>query len=158
MSTDHLEAISKVRLFESLNDKDRLRLADISKAENYGPGESIIVEGEQGTSLYIIASGAVKVTKRGHHGGDEDIVTLRAGTYFGLNALVEASSRSANVLAKDEAVVLKVSYDDLEASLLADPAFASRFWRAAARGLSRQLRRVTTDTVVLRELIRSHED
>ena len=145
--------LRKVRLFAPLTDEDVGELADVAEKQLYSPGESIILEGEVGTAMYAVCSGTVTVYKRTNGGDREKVVNMGAGTYFGLNALVEASPRSASVVAMESTTVLKICFDDLEETLDDSSDFAARFWRAAAKGLARNLRHVTNDKLTLRALI-----
>ncbi len=153
------EAIRGVPLFHSISDEGIETLAGIAHEIQASSGELLIQEGAQGDSMFVIAEGRVVVTKRGNHGSDERIVSLGPGNHVGLNALVEAAPRSANVLAGDKGAILyEIRFDALESLLKTDVALAALFWRAAAKGLSRHLRRATTDAVVLRALIRAQQE
>ena len=152
-------AIRAVGLFRELSDGDINALGAISRRSQLGAGELLIREGATGDSMFIVSEGRVVITKGSHHGPDETIVAIGPGHYVGLNALVESASRSANVVAGDAgAVVYELRFDDLEVVLAQDERLAAAFWRAAAKGLSRQLRRATTDAVVLRALIRAQQN
>lgn len=160
MDNEAFVALRAVSLFRDLSDDHVAALAQLSRRMDVQPGQRVIEEGATGASMYVISEGRVLVTKKGGHGqADDRIVAVGPGNYVGLNALVESTTRSANVVTGEEAAVLfEIRFDDLEGLLAADPSLSSAFWRSAARGLSRQLRRVTTDTVVLRALIRAQQD
>lgn len=71
----------------------------------YKEGEVIFRQGDDATALFIVKSGEVEVIKDGNPLG-----IVPAGSYFGENALLEASKakRSASIIAKNEVLVLSV--------------------------------------------------
>lgn len=71
----------------------------------YKEGEFIFRQGDDATALFIVKSGEVEVIKDGNPLG-----IVPPGSYFGENALLEASKakRSASIIAKNEVLVLSV--------------------------------------------------
>lgn len=72
------------------------------------PGEVIIREGEEGDSLYIVASGKVEIMRRTPEGGEIPVTELGAGSIFGELALLEGRRRSATVKASTDANLLRL--------------------------------------------------
>jgi CRP-like cAMP-binding protein len=87
----HEEFIRGVTLLSGLNEYERLTIADALVAMHYGPGETIIREGEGGQDFFFIEEGEVKATKAGVEG--EVSRRLRSGDYFGEIALINNSVR-----------------------------------------------------------------
>ena len=154
MSHPNLPGIQAVRLFSALSEDDHKKLAMIAEKTAYNSGATVLREGDEGSAMFIITSGTVRVLKRSPHSGDdEEVAELGRGTYVGLNALIERSERAATVEAVEPTSMLKIGFDDLRRTLDADDGFAIRFWRSAAVGLSRQLRSANRSQTLLRELI-----
>ena len=154
MSHPNLPGIQAVRLFSELEEDDHKKLAMIAEKRSYNSGATILREGAEGSAMFIITSGTVRVLKRSPHSGDEEeIAELGRGTYVGLNALIERSERGATVETGEPTNTLKIDFEDLRNTLDADDGFAIRFWRSAAVGLSRQLRSANRSQTLLRELI-----
>lgn len=67
----------------------------------YSRGETIFEEGSPGQEMYVIASGAVKVTttKRGR---ETLLARMGAGEFFGEMALVDAAPRSGTATADED--------------------------------------------------------
>jgi len=67
----------------------------------YRKGEIIFEEGSPGQEMYVIASGAVKVTttKSGH---DTLLARMEAGEFFGEMSLVDAAPRSGTASADED--------------------------------------------------------
>lgn len=86
----------------------------------YQDGDVIIREGDKDSEMYIIKSGAVKVTKRTHK-GEITLATLTNGDFFGEMALFERARRSATVCAVDETRVLVLHPGNFLYRLRQDP-------------------------------------
>jgi CRP/FNR family cyclic AMP-dependent transcriptional regulator len=67
----------------------------------YGKGETIFEEGSPGQEMYIIASGAVKVTTT-KAGRETLLARMKAGEFFGEMALVDAAPRSGTAIADED--------------------------------------------------------
>lgn len=80
------------------------------------PGEVVIAEGEPGQSFYVIARGAVRVTKRRAQGDVITLASLHDGSIFGEMALVSASPRTATVTADSDCDLLEFDRDALAAA------------------------------------------
>ena len=70
-----------------------------------GPNEIIFEEDDPGNSLYLIAQGSVKISKRGRAGQQETLAYLMEGDFFGEMALVDSCKRSAQAAAVDQVIV-----------------------------------------------------
>lgn len=84
-----------------LKDLDDFQLKKISEAleeKIYKKGETIILEGEEGDSFYILELGEahVCITKNGKN---QLVKEYKSGDYFGELALLTSSKRKANVIA-----------------------------------------------------------
>jgi uncharacterized membrane protein len=79
----------------------------------YKPGDSVFKQGDHGSSMYVVLSGAAQIFLAG--GGDEPRVVLkdaRTGEYFGELSLFDDKPRSASVEATVDTTLLELTRED----------------------------------------------
>ena len=92
----------------ALDSSDIEVLAGMVEEVVAAPGDVIIREGEEGDSLYVVASGKVEIMRRTPEGEEIPVTELGTGTIFGELALLEGRRRSATVKASTEANLLRL--------------------------------------------------
>ncbi|RYE10694.1 MAG: cyclic nucleotide-binding domain-containing protein [Hyphomicrobiales bacterium] len=91
-------------------------------------GDTILTEGEDGDTAFLIVSGKVEVVV-GSGAKSKTVATLRGGDVFGEMSLLEPGPRSATVKALDRTVCTVTSYADFMSAIQDDPAQAVLFMR-----------------------------
>jgi CRP-like cAMP-binding protein len=97
-------------------------------------GDTILEEGEQGATAYLIRSGSVEVTV-GQGSKSKTVASLSAGEVFGEMSLIEPGPRSATVTATSDTECQMVDHDAFIASIQDDPAQAAEFMKTLVRRL-----------------------
>eukprot|EP00753_Platysulcus_tardus_P016287 PLAT5581.1.p2 GENE.PLAT5581.1~~PLAT5581.1.p2 ORF type:complete len:417 (+),score=237.91 PLAT5581.1:101-1351(+) len=89
-----------VSILQSLNEYERLTVADALTPKSFSDGEVIIRQGDPGDVFYLLEEGEVICTKQ-HKLGDapEVVARLESGAYFGEVALLSDRPRQATVTA-----------------------------------------------------------
>jgi CRP-like cAMP-binding protein len=91
-SVERLLFVRAVPIFQELRDDFLVRLASVMEELSFPAGNTIVTQGEEGRSLYIVVSGLVRV-----HIGDRDLAQLKPGACFGEMSLFDSEPRSASV-------------------------------------------------------------
>mmetsp|Transcript_1014 Transcript_1014/g.3265 ORF Transcript_1014/g.3265 Transcript_1014/m.3265 type:complete len:865 (-) Transcript_1014:1193-3787(-) len=112
-----LEVLGKVHLLESLSQEQLAALAGKLTSQNFGPGDEVLRQGDEGNELYILESGEVSVVERLPNGDEDELTTLGSGDYFGERALLKCDVRKASVRCVTRVSVLKVDRDTFESIL-----------------------------------------
>ena len=100
--------LEEVPLLSTLTLYERSKIADALDTRKYGPGETIIREGDPGEAFFILESGEAEVYKV--ETGDKAIKEYKKGDYFGELALLDDKPRAASVVAKKGDGEVKVAY------------------------------------------------
>ncbi len=133
-------AISKIPLLESLSEAEREQLLELLVLKEYNRGESIITSDQTGREILFIADGSVDVKRSSGEGKEVIISRLGEGSFIGEIALLTNASRSADVVAVEDCMVLVLAAQDFEALLDSAKAFA----RALLVDLARRVAAAST--------------
>lgn len=101
-------AIANVDLFSLLSDEARGRLADGASEKRFAAGETIVREGDRGSSMFIVESGRLAVSAHGTVGQSQKLAVLEPGSAFGEVSLLTGDPRTATVRALTEATLLEI--------------------------------------------------
>jgi CRP/FNR family transcriptional regulator, cyclic AMP receptor protein len=106
-------------------------------------GDTIISEGAEGKTAYLIVSGSVEVSV-GHGATAKVLATLSAGEVFGEMCLIEPGPRSATVKAAADTKCVATSFDEFIASIQEDPQQAVQFMKTLVRRLRQMNERLAS--------------
>jgi ATP-binding cassette subfamily B protein len=127
-------------------DLDRLRLipilTDVSddlgrevierfETERFPPRRTIIQQGDPADRFYVIARGAVSVTRSDDADGKRRVAVLKDGDHFGEIALLEGGPRTSTVTTLQPTVLLTLSRERFRQVLDRDPALLERISQLA---------------------------
>jgi len=99
----------------------------------YKDNETIVEEGMQSRTMYVIQGGKVKVVKN-DNGNETILALLGEGDIFGEMSLFDASPRSATIKAIGEARVLAIEHEGLLKRIKMDPTLALRMIKQCVSG------------------------
>lgn len=131
--------LKKVPLFEGLILDDLLSIDTALGQEDYLPGEAVMVEGEAGSTLYLVLKGEAEVRIGGAEAG-QVVARLAVGDYFGEMALFDDEPRSASVVAVTDATLLSLDRERFSALIGERPEILLQMCRMFA-GRLRELNR-----------------
>lgn len=138
-SAERLALLADAPLFEGLATSQLRRIAKVSGARTFDPGEELVKEGVPGRIFYIVVEGQAKIVRRGR-----TIERVGPGDSFGEMAILTTAPRSASVIAESPMEVLTLSGPHLRTILLDQPRIAVRLLDTLANRLADLDRRFTS--------------
>jgi small-conductance mechanosensitive channel len=96
------EELSRVPVMAALSPGERALLASRVRVLPFGAGETVVREGDQGDSMYIIHAGACEILKEDGHGSSSRVAVLQKGDFFGEMSLLTGERRTATVRALED--------------------------------------------------------
>jgi CRP-like cAMP-binding protein len=121
-ATEDLSRIlDEVPIFASLTDEERRELARTARPLRLGPLERLVVQGQEGTSLFVVVEGAVEVLLRRDDGRDLPLDTRVKGSVIGEMSLLTGEPRAATVRAVTGATVYEIGKRQYEPLLRRRP-------------------------------------
>ena len=127
------DLLGRIDFVQALSGEARRVLADRARFLEYGPGQAIVRQGEQGQTLYLVARGEVAVRIQLVGGPDREVATLGRGALFGEMSVLTGEPRTATVVALGDAALLALDRDAFERILSAEPELAQTLAQTIAR-------------------------
>ncbi|MBN9696570.1 MAG: Crp/Fnr family transcriptional regulator [Zoogloea sp.] len=103
-----MKYLDRVDLFEGLTDEHAELLMERSRVRTYAANTIVVSEGDEGNSLFVVQSGALKAFLTDNAGREVTLSLLDPGDYFGELALLDEAPRSASVAAVTKSEVLQI--------------------------------------------------
>lgn len=135
-----VELIGKIKIFAGLPPPYLRRIADIGLEEEHGVGAPIFAEGDRGDKLYLIVSGAVRISRIVPGMGEEALAILGPGDHFGEMSMIDESPRSAHAFVHERCRLFVIRKEDLEDLIFVDRNLAYELLWIWVRTLSARLR------------------
>ncbi len=107
------ETINRVPIFQDLSLRELRKLQAILYRRRYNSGEVIVREGEMGAGMFVILSGRVRVSHQTEDGGEQLLADLQPGDFFGEQALLDQTPRTATAVATDNCELVGFFRPDL---------------------------------------------
>jgi uncharacterized membrane protein len=115
----HSELLAHIPLFDTLATEDLEALAGRMIERHYKSGEKVFDKDDQGSSMYVVLSGAVQIFLPGASPDEPPVILkdARTGEYFGELSLFDDKPRSASVAATVDTTLLELTRVDFSAHL-----------------------------------------
>lgn len=114
MSSDVLQQLKNTLIFSGLADDALAEVAQKAFTRKLKKGDVLMRKGEVGDSLFLIHQGWVKIVTEDSKGDELIINKCGPGETIGEMALLDQGTRSATVVAMDDAEVLELKNDVFE--------------------------------------------
>ena len=123
-------ALDTVGIFSALTGSQRAELLTSAARPLFAAGETIVREGDQGHSMFVIVRGEAAVTLAGTTG---EVARLRDGSFFGEMSLLTGEARTATVTAVTDCDLVEIEAGAFRRVVLADPAIVDAVAAAVSR-------------------------
>lgn len=119
--------LGDVELFAPLSEDEIQRIAESVATKIFSADEPIVRRGQEGSSMFVIHRGSVRIQVREAGGKAKVIMKLAEGDFFGEMGLFTGEPRTATVIALEETEVLEITHDSLKPILEDNPELVDRF-------------------------------
>jgi CRP-like cAMP-binding protein len=137
---DVFDILKKVPIFQDLGRREFNKIESILHRRNWNADEGIINEGDPGAGMYIIVSGEVRITQVGEDGGQQQLATLTGGDFFGEQALLDESPRTASAYANETCRIIGLFRPDLLELIESNPRLGLKIVMRLSQMISVRLR------------------
>lgn len=132
-------SLRRVKVFADLSDSQLERFVQFMEVLRVRQWTEIVKQGQHGDAMYLVLEGELRV--RLTIGGKESILaTLAAGEFFGEISLFDSGPRSADVVANQDSLLLKISGAAFDRLVKEAPELAAPFLFAMGRTLTARIR------------------
>jgi CRP/FNR family cyclic AMP-dependent transcriptional regulator len=131
------EVLAKAGLFQGIAEEAAEAVAASLEYSDYGRGEAVFNEGEQGDTLYIVLTGKVKIGRRAVDGRENMLSVMGPSDMFGELSLFDPGPRTATATVVTDARLASLAHTSLRPWITNRPEIAEQLLRVLARRLRR---------------------
>lgn len=146
---DTAEALSRSTLGAELAPDECAALAAVMGVQAVPAGETLVHEGEQRRTLFVLARGRLNVCKE-VNGQEETVYQMRVGECAGTRAFIDGSPRKAALCTDTDTLVLTLEPEAFEGLIESQPRVVYKIMRAIFRITHSNLMRVNLESAELR--------
>ena len=131
--------LRRIKIFADFTDEQLERFVQFMEVLRVKQWTEIVKQGQHGDAMYLVIEGELRV--RMMIGGKESIlVTLNVGEFFGEISIFDSGPRSADVVANQDSLLLKISAEAFGRLLNDAPDLAAPFLFAMGKTLTARIR------------------
>mgnify|MGYP003330408119 FL=1 len=101
------------------------------KREQFGKGEAVFKQGDEGDKFYLISEGEVDVLIQKPNEDPKVINHLSSSAFFGEKALLSGDPRSASIVATVQTTLYALGKQDFQSALAASGSFNEQLRKVA---------------------------
>ncbi len=132
-------ALRRIKILADMTEDQLDRFAQFVEVEKVPPWAVIVKQGDPGDSMYFILEGELRA-RINVLGQETTLATLTAGDFFGDISLFDRGPRSADVVANNDCLLVRISAAAFDKLAAEAPEIATPFLRAVGRTLSARIR------------------
>lgn len=135
-------ALRRIKILVDMDEKQLASFLQYMEVVRLLPNAAVFNKGDHGDSMFLVLEGELRA--RVMVGGREStLATMTVGECFGEVAVIDEGPRSADVVANQESVLLKVSAGALKRVFQEAPALAAPFLLGLSKTISSRIRKLT---------------
>jgi CRP-like cAMP-binding protein len=135
-------SLRRIKMLADVEERLLASLLTYLEVVKVAPFGTVVSQGEHGDALFMVLEGEVRARVM-IDGRETTLSTMGVGECFGELAIVDQGPRSADVIANQATVLIKVSEAALRKMLAEAPALAAPFALALARVIAHRVRVLT---------------
>jgi serine/threonine protein phosphatase PrpC len=135
-----LEVLKGMQMFRYLSYKELVRIMNVADSVEVGTDDVVFREGEPGEAMYVLMSGAVRLSK-----GGVVVAELGKGQHFGEMSLVDRSVRSLTAIATEPTRLAIIRRKDFYDIIKKESQLAVKLLWSFVQVLGARLRKTTSD-------------
>ena len=120
----------RAQAFPVLTPEEIARLHRFGKPRRFAEGERVLEIGKVSPGIYVVLTGAIRITSRDGHGNDMPVTEHGPGNFAGELSQLSRRPSFANGIAVRETDTLEIDTDQLHALLVAEAALGEKMMRA----------------------------
>ena len=109
-----LKELQASTLFSSFKRETLVEVIASTELRSYDEGDIVVTEGEEGSSLFLIVSGSVKVFTRTSDGSNLALAELGPGDFFGEVSLLSGRPRTATITASTKVSAIELDGSEVD--------------------------------------------
>ena len=118
LTVSKILVLKKLPLFRDMKPDLLSCLAKITKERVVGKSHRIFEKGEDGTTMYVIINGSVRIHDENGDTSNNTLAILHEGEFFGELSILDNEKRSASATAVDNSVLLEISQDSFRSMMI----------------------------------------
>src|SRR5690606_8531667 len=107
------DLLKTLYLFKDLGESEIDIIKNTASLETFQTGDEVFSQGDRAKALYVIQSGAVKISQTPESGDTIEIPRLGPGSHFGEMSFLDGEARSATASAIEPTEIVEINYDKL---------------------------------------------
>ncbi len=135
-----LQLLRKIPLFSTLSTEQLRKIAAITAERQVPVGKFVFKDEEPGDEMFLIVEGRVRISKTVPGIGEEALMILDPGSYFGEMAIIDEAPRSADARAHTSVTLRVIKKEALDELMFVDKDLAYELLWNFVRTLSTRLR------------------
>src|SRR5688572_30668555 len=132
-------SLRRIKMFADVDERLLASLLPYLEVLKVSSFDTVVKKGDHGDALFMVLEGEVRARSM-IDGKEMTLATMSVGECFGELAIVDHGPRSADVVANQPSILIKVSRAALEKMFAEAPALAAPFTFALARVIAQRVR------------------